>query len=74
VRSILETFQTDMIPRVKIGVERPGGKRPAAEAVLTPFREEERPVIEVAMEEALKRLDGMVGSLAPTRVGSPDTS
>jgi aminoacyl-tRNA hydrolase len=74
VRSILETFQTDMIPRVKIGVKRPGGKRPAAEAVLTPFREEERPVIEVAMEEALKRLDGMVGSLAPTRVGSPDTS
>lgn len=74
VRSILETFQTDMIPRVKIGVKGPGGKRPAGEAVLTPFPEEERPVIEAAMEQALKKLDGMVGSLAPAQSGSTGAS
>jgi aminoacyl-tRNA hydrolase len=37
VRSVLETFQTDQFPRIKIGVGEEGQTRPPAEYVLTPF-------------------------------------
>jgi UDP-N-acetylmuramoyl-tripeptide--D-alanyl-D-alanine ligase len=59
VRSILETFQTDQIRRVKVGVRRSGEERLALGGVLSPFTAEERTTIEKACREAGER----VGSL-----------
>ncbi len=65
VRSVLEAFQTDLIPRVKIGVRREGPKRPAAEAVLAPFEAAEIPVVERAMDDAVQRIGAVISAPAP---------
>ena len=55
VRSILEAFRTDAIPRVKIGVGRPRQQEQLASHVLAAFAPAERPVIDKACAEAADR-------------------
>jgi PTH1 family peptidyl-tRNA hydrolase len=45
LKSILETLGEDRFVRIKLGVGRPKGEK-AAEHVLTPFTDRERPVVE----------------------------
>jgi PTH1 family peptidyl-tRNA hydrolase len=56
VRSILEAFRTDAIPRVKIGVGRPRQQEQLAGYVLAAFAPAERPVIDRACAEAADRV------------------
>ncbi len=69
VRSVLETFQTDQFPRVKVGVARPGAKRPAADEVLTAFIPDERAIVEAACAQAIERAGDLLketrGASAP---------
>ena len=62
VRSILESFQTDRIPRVKIGVSREAGHDSKRDAVLSQFDEAENRLIEPAIELACARLHELVRS------------
>lgn len=53
MRSIIERLGTDAFPRVRVGIAPlSGGWRDAAEFVLRPFREKERPEIDLAEERA----------------------
>jgi UDP-N-acetylmuramoyl-tripeptide--D-alanyl-D-alanine ligase len=56
VRSILEAFRTDAIPRVKIGVGGPGQHQPLADHVLAAFAPTEHPVIDQACAAAAERV------------------
>jgi PTH1 family peptidyl-tRNA hydrolase len=59
VRSIFDSFQTDEIRRVRIGVGQPGEKAHPSSYVLTPFSPSQAPVIERSCAEAadwLRRL------------------
>ena len=56
VRSILEAFRTDAIPRVKIGVGRPKQQEQLAGYVLAAFAPAERPVIDQACAAAAERV------------------
>jgi UDP-N-acetylmuramoyl-tripeptide--D-alanyl-D-alanine ligase len=56
VRSILEAFRTDAIPRVKIGVGRPQQHQQLAAHVRAAFAPAERPVIDQAYAAAADRV------------------
>jgi UDP-N-acetylmuramoyl-tripeptide--D-alanyl-D-alanine ligase len=56
VRSILEAFRTDAVPRVKIGVGRPKQQGQLAGYVLAAFAPAERPVIDQACAAAAERV------------------
>lgn len=56
IRSILETFQTDQIRRVKVGVKRPGDEGSAKDAVLRAFTGTEMESVDSAVEQAHKHL------------------
>lgn len=56
VGSIIDTFQTEKLRRVKIGVGLPQGNMSVLEYVLTPFSPSEKPVIDRACTEAADRI------------------
>ena len=56
VSSILDTFQTDAIRRVKVGVGRPGAGSAASDFVLESFSGDDLPVIRKAQAEAAGRV------------------
>jgi aminoacyl-tRNA hydrolase len=62
VRSILEAFQTDQFPRVKIGVRRATEAESAPKAVLRQFTETEEPLVSAGIEQARSRLQEVVKS------------
>jgi aminoacyl-tRNA hydrolase len=67
VRSILEAFQSDAFPRVKIGVRRRNDSVSAKDTVLRPFAKDEQDVIDVALSEAERQLDDLVKQLGVER-------
>ena len=67
VASILDTFQTDTIPRVKVGIGGPEGAARAAGFVLEPFDAEDLPVVRQARDEAVLRLLALAASAASDR-------
>jgi PTH1 family peptidyl-tRNA hydrolase len=67
VRSILETFQSDQFPRVKVGVKRPATSQTAREAVLDPFTAEEQPIMNAAFAAAERRLAELAKQLIRER-------
>ncbi len=52
VQSVIEALGSQEIPRVKVGIGRPASKEEVVDYVLSPFREEELPVIEEAVKRA----------------------
>jgi PTH1 family peptidyl-tRNA hydrolase len=60
VRSVLECFETDGFPRVKIGVSTPSRLQHAAHGVLTPFDASEMRAIEGACSLATARIFEML--------------
>lgn len=66
VRSVLLTFQTEAIRRIKIGTGRPGDKGHEVQRVLSPFSASERPTVDRACAEAADRLLEMVARSAST--------
>jgi UDP-N-acetylmuramoyl-tripeptide--D-alanyl-D-alanine ligase len=63
VRSILEAFRTDAIPRVKIGSGRPRQQGQLADHVLAAFSLAERPVVDKACAAAADRVLELLGEL-----------
>jgi aminoacyl-tRNA hydrolase len=62
VRSVLEAFQTDEFRRIKIGVRRAVETGRARDAVLRPFSQAEKPLINAAIDQACSRLQEVVRS------------
>ena len=60
--SIIETFQTEKLRRVKIGVGLPQGNSSVPEYVLTPFSASAQPVIDRACAVAADRILELVAS------------
>ena len=60
VRSILESFQTSDIPRIKIGVRRSDRVETMRKSVLRPFTEAEKPLMDEATRECLSRVAEVV--------------
>jgi aminoacyl-tRNA hydrolase len=56
VASILDALQTDAIPRVKVGIGRPGRGTGAEDFVLRPFSGDDLPLVRAALTVALERL------------------
>ena len=63
VRSVLETFQDDTFPRVKIGVGRPAPGQTVTDYVLTPVAADQRPVVDRACRDAASRALEMIALL-----------
>lgn len=61
VRSVLESFRTDTVRRVKIGVGRPGQKDESSAYVLTEFSSPEKPLVERACANAANHLRRLLG-------------
>lgn len=61
VRSVLESFKTDAVRRVKIGVGRPRQKEQPNADVLTAFSPLEQPVVERACAHAANQLQRLLG-------------
>jgi PTH1 family peptidyl-tRNA hydrolase len=56
VTSVIEALGTSDIRRVKVGIGRPEHKGEVSDHVLSGFDDDERPVIEQAVEEAVDRV------------------
>jgi peptidyl-tRNA hydrolase, PTH1 family len=56
VRSVIEALGTDAIRRVKVGIGRPEHKDDVPDHVLTRFEEDERSVVDQAVETAADRV------------------
>ena len=52
VQSVIEALGSQEIPRVRIGIGRPASREEVVDYVLSPFKEEELPVIEEAVRKA----------------------
>jgi aminoacyl-tRNA hydrolase len=65
VRSVLESFRTDELCRVKIGVGRPGEKDKPGDFVLTSLSPAEAPFVDKACAEAVERIRALLE--APAR-------
>ncbi|WP_457678320.1 aminoacyl-tRNA hydrolase [Thermovibrio sp.] len=52
VASVIEALKTTEFPRIKVGIGRPERKEEVVDFVLSPFKEEELPVINKAIERA----------------------
>jgi PTH1 family peptidyl-tRNA hydrolase len=61
VRSILERFQSDEFPRVKIGIGRPAPPQRVDRYVLEPFTPDEQAVIDAAVARAVEQVTALVG-------------
>jgi UDP-N-acetylmuramoyl-tripeptide--D-alanyl-D-alanine ligase len=61
VRSVLQTFRTDEIRRVRIGIGRPEAGQGIEEFVLTPFAPEVRADVDGAVAEAADRVLELLG-------------
>jgi PTH1 family peptidyl-tRNA hydrolase len=56
VRSVIETLGTSDLRRVKVGIGRPEHKGDVPDHVLERFTEEERPLIDAAVDDAVARV------------------
>jgi PTH1 family peptidyl-tRNA hydrolase len=65
VRSIIETFATSEIRRVKIGIGRPERKEDIADHVLDRFERDELPVVEEAVVLAAQRVLELIARPTP---------
>jgi aminoacyl-tRNA hydrolase len=61
VRSVLESFRTDAVRRVRVGVGKPGQKDQIATYVLTAFSSPVKPVVERACADAAIQLRQLLG-------------
>jgi peptidyl-tRNA hydrolase len=68
---VLEAFQTDTLPRMRIGVRREGLKRPAANDILQSFDADEQRLIDAALDEAVRRKFGEVLETVVTTHAKP---
>jgi aminoacyl-tRNA hydrolase len=64
VQSILQAFQDDRFPRVKVGIGRPPPGTPVLDYVLSAFKAQERPRIEAATQEAALRVEKLAREAA----------
>lgn len=60
VRSVIEALGTSDIRRVKVGIGRPEHKGQVADHVLSTFDDDERPVIDQAVTEAVERVLALI--------------
>jgi PTH1 family peptidyl-tRNA hydrolase len=67
VRSVLESFATDEVRRVRIGVGRPEQKDQVSSYVLSSFSPTELPLIEKACEEAADLVLDLLAKSYPSR-------
>ena len=65
VRSIIESYQNDRFPRVKIGVGAPAPGTSVTDHVLSPFRPEQGAVITRAYDDAIERVLALVRESGP---------
>lgn len=56
VRSIIDSLQTDAMPRIKIGIDRPARKDQVADYVLETFPQEEQKVINKATTDSIVKV------------------
>ncbi len=68
VRSILESFRTDAVPRVKVGVGRPANQEELASHVLAKFDSSELPLVDKACEQAADRILQMLDEISRAAV------
>ena len=59
VRSVMEALGTKEFPRLKLGIGRPPAGVTVVDYVLSPFKEEEWPVVERVIERACEGLDSL---------------
>ena len=52
MQSLINSWRVDAFPRIRIGIGRAGDSNDLIEHVLDPFRPEERPAAEAAVERA----------------------
>lgn len=57
LRSVEATLRTDLYPRLRLGIGRPGPDSDIVDYVLSSFSEEEYPLVEAVLEEAAQALD-----------------
>ncbi len=60
LRSIIEALGSDAFPRLRLGIGRPSAGVDPAAFVLTPFSEDERALIEPALDRAVDAVDTVV--------------
>lgn len=60
VRSVIEALGTSDIRRVKVGIGRPEHKGQVADHVLSTFDDDERPLIDTAVSEAVERILALI--------------
>jgi PTH1 family peptidyl-tRNA hydrolase len=65
VASVLDVFQTDAVPRVKVGVGRPLNGKNIADYVLEPFSADARPVVDDGCRTAVDRVLALLESRPP---------
>jgi aminoacyl-tRNA hydrolase len=65
VASVLDAFQTDAVPRVKIGIGRPQNGKSVTDYVLEPFPESAVPLVEQGCAAAVDRVLALLGSPRP---------
>jgi PTH1 family peptidyl-tRNA hydrolase len=69
--SILEAFQTDLIPRVKLGIGRPRGTSSIHAHVLSAFEADETATLEAACAEAAERVRWLLALRRSSRSPAP---
>lgn len=63
LRSIIETFQTELFSRVRVGVGRPENREEIVDYVLSAFDEEENEILNEAIEKAINRVESTLVEL-----------
>ncbi|NPA52756.1 MAG: aminoacyl-tRNA hydrolase [Aquificae bacterium] len=56
IKSIIENLKTENFPRLKIGIGRPKNKKEVAQYVLSPFKKEERLLVEKTIHSTVECL------------------
>ncbi|XP_073696989.1 peptidyl-tRNA hydrolase [Garra rufa] len=65
VRSCVDCLQTDVMPRLRIGIGRPSGKTPVDRYVLGRFSQEEQKVVDSVMKQSVDVLLTYITDLQP---------
>jgi PTH1 family peptidyl-tRNA hydrolase len=62
VRSIIEQVGSPDFLRIKVGIDKPQRPNEGADYVLSPFDNEQRPLVEESMEQASEAIEGIITS------------
>lgn len=62
MQSIIDCINSRSIPRLRVGIDRPPGRKDPADYVLQPFSSEEQELIEVALSRAADAIETFVNS------------